>query len=69
MQLIANILYYKKKEVNRVNSVIDDELEFDYLDIDYSIIRNKKLEEEKYNKEVLLTDTLEISLEEIENYE
>ena len=56
---------YKKKEVNKVASITNIDLEFDYLDVDYSEIRNKKIEEEKRLKEVLLTDTLELNLEEI----
>ena len=62
-------MYYKKKEVNKVASITNIDLEFDYLDVDYSEIRNKKLEEEKKKKEVLLSDTLELDLEEINNYE
>ena len=62
-------MYYKKKEVNRVASITNIDLEFDYLDVDYSEIRNKKIEEEKRLKEVLLSDTLELNLEEISNYE
>lgn len=62
-------MYYKKKEVNRVASITNIDLEFDYLDVDYSEIRNKKLEEEKKKKEILLTDTLELDLEEINNHE
>jgi len=69
VQWIVNILYYKKKEVNRVASITNIDLEFDYLDVDYSEIRNKKLEEEKKKKEILLTDTLELDLEEFNNHE
>ena len=50
-------------------SITNIDLEFDYLDVDYSEIRNKKIEEEKKKKEILLTDTLELNLEEINNYE
>ena len=50
-------------------SITNIDLEFDYLDVDYSEIRNKKLEEDKRLKEILLSDTLELNLEEINNYE
>ena len=50
-------------------SITNVDLEFDYLDVDYSEIRIKKIEEEKRFKEVLLSDTLELNLEEISNYE
>ena len=50
-------------------SITNIDLEFDYLDVDYSEIRNKKIEEENRLKEVLLYDTLELNLEEINDYE
>ena len=55
--------------MNRVTNKNDVNLEFDYLDVDYSDIRNRKLEEEKRKKEILLTDTLELNLEELKDYE